>query len=103
MIVISGKREGFNDCRVRAVHFEHVDGEWFSVTEEMKSEGARVVFGESSKIGVTMRVKLCDVADCDERFDMGLANDCVGVDVTEDGGFIYQNMTSSFEKGRKIE
>ena len=56
LIVITGEGEGFNDCGVRAIHFEHVDGEWFGATEEMKSEGARVVFGESSKVRMTMGV-----------------------------------------------
>ena len=103
LVVITGEGEGFDDCRMGAVHCEHVDGEWLGVTEEMKGEGACIVFGESSKIRVTMGVKLSDVADCDERFDLSLTDDCVGVDVAEDGGFIYQNVTSSFEEGRKIE
>ena len=85
LIVITGEGERFDDCRMRAVHFEHVDGEWLGVTEEMKGEGAGVVFGESSKIRVTMRVELGDIADCDKRFDLSLTDDCVGVDVTEDG------------------
>ena len=103
LIVITGEGEGFNDCRVKTVYSVHIDGEWFSVTEEMKGEGACIVFGESSKIRVTMRVKLSDVADCDEGFDLSLTDDCMGVDMAEDGGFIYQNVTGSFEKGRKIE
>ena len=101
-VVITGEGKGFNDCGMRAVYLKHVNGEWFGVTEEMKGEGARVVFGESSKIRVTMGVKLSDVADCDEGFELSLADDCVGVDVAEDGGFIYQNVTSSFEEGREI-
>ena len=103
LVVITGEGEGFDNCGMRTVHFEHIDGEWFGVTEEMKGEGACVVFGESSKVRVTMRVELSDVADCDEGFDLSLTNDCVGVDVAEDGRFIYQNVTSSFEEGRKIE
>ena len=103
LVVVSGKREGFNNCGVRTVYFEHIDGEWFGVTEEMKGEGACVVFGKSSKIGVTMRVELSDVASCDERFDLSLTDDCVRIDMAEDGGFIYQNVTSSFEEGREIE
>ena len=103
LIVITGEGEGFDDCGMRAVHFEHIDCEWLGVTEEMKGEGAGVVFGESSKIRVAMRVKLCDVANCDEGFNLSLTDDGMGVDVAEDGRFIYQHVTSSFEEGREIE
>ena len=56
LIVVTGEGEGFDNCRVRTVHSEHFNGEWFGVTEKMKGEGARVVFGESSKVRMTMGV-----------------------------------------------
>ena len=52
---------------------------------------------------MTMRVKLSNVADCDEGFELSLTDDGVRVDMAEDGGFIYQNVTSSFEKGWKVK
>ena len=103
LIVVGGEGEGFDDCRVRAVHTEHVQGEILSVAEEMKSEGTGVVFRKSSEVRMTMRVELSNIADCDEGFELSLTDDGVGVDMAEDGGFIYQDVTSSFEKGRKIE
>ena len=60
LIIVGGEREGFDDYRVGAVHLKHIDDEWLGVTEKMKGEGTRVVFGESSKIRVTMRVELSD-------------------------------------------
>ena len=63
MIVVGGKGEGFDDSRVRAVHLEHIDGEGLSVTDKMKGEGARVVFGESSKIRVTMGIELINISN----------------------------------------
>ena len=103
LVVVGGKGEGFDDCRVRAVHTEHIQGKILSMALEMESEGAGVVFRESSEVRMTMRVELSDIADCDEGFELSLTDDGVGVDMAEDGGLIYQDVTSSFEKGREVE
>ena len=63
LIIIGGEGEGFDDCRVRAVHSEHVDGERLGVTEKMEGKGAGVVFRESSKVRVTMRVELSYISN----------------------------------------
>ena len=63
LIIVGGEGEGFDDCRMRAVHMEHIQGEILSVAEEMKSEGTRVVFRESSKIRVTMGIELSDISN----------------------------------------
>ena len=89
LIVVEGKGEGFDDSRMRAIHMEHVHREGLSVAEEMESEGTRIISWESSKVGVTMRIKLGNIADCNERFDLSLTNDGVTIDMAEDGRFIY--------------
>ena len=103
LIVVGGEGEGFDDCRVRAVHTEHIQGKILSMALEMESEGAGVVFRESSEVRMTMGVELSNIANCDEGFELSLADDGVGVDMAEDGGFIYQDVASSFEKGRKVK
>ena len=54
-----------------------------------------MLYWESSKVRVTIRVELSNIGDCDEIFDLRLTDDGVGIDVTEDGGL---NMASSFER-----
>ena len=89
LIVVESKGEGFDNGRMRTVHMEHVHCERLSVTEEVKIEGTRIISWESSEVGVTMRVKLSDIANCDERFDLSLTYDGVAIDMAEDGRFIY--------------
>ena len=62
MIIICGEGKGFYDDRVGTIHLKHIHSEWLSMANEMKGEGASVVFGESSKIRVTMRIELSDLS-----------------------------------------
>ena len=69
----------------------------------MIGEGARVEFGEFAEFDASERVELMGIANCDEGFELGETKKRVGVYMAENGRFIYQGVTGTFEKGGEIE
>lgn len=63
MVFISGEGECTNNFGMRTIDLEQIHREWGGMAEEMKGERTCVVFGESSKVRMTIGMKLVSISN----------------------------------------